>query len=96
MICEINDHEVDIRATAGKYKSLIISHETFPTPIKIITDRLENHDLKIREVQSNQINGHSITIINLDSRDLKLKTVLEIEQIPGVDFARSLTRLQHD
>lgn len=96
MICEINDHEVDIRATAGKYKSLIISHKTFPTPIKTITDRLEGHGLRIREVQSNQINGHSLTIINFDSRDLRLKTVLEIEQIPGVEFARSLTRLKHD
>lgn len=96
MICEIKDHEVDIRATAGKYKSLIISHKTFPTPIKTITDRLETHKLRIREIQSNQINGHSLTIINFDSRDLKLKTVLEIEQIPGVEFARSLTRLKHD
>lgn len=94
MICEINDHEVDIRATAGKYKSLIISHQTFPAPITSILQRLKN--FKIKDFQTSQINGHSLTIVNLDAHDLHLSEVLEIEQIPGVEFARSLTKLQHD
>lgn len=96
MVCEINNHQVDIRATAGKYKSIIISHQTFPAPLESIMQRLEQKKFKVKDFQTSQINGHSLTIVNLDAHDLHLSQILEIEEIPGVEFARSLTKLQHD
>ena len=96
MISHINDFEVDIRATAGKYKSLIISHKANPAIITSVTQRLANHKIHIIDIQTTQVNDHAISIVNFDSDDLKLKTVLEIEQIPGIEFVRSLTSLRHD
>lgn len=96
MICAINNFPVDIRATAGKYKSIIVSHSHASVALEAIVQRLEQEGIKVKEIQTSEFEGHCLTILSLDSHDLKLSKVLEMEKIPGVEFVRSLTQLEHE
>ncbi len=95
-IRKINDFDVDIKAVAGKYKYLVISHENDSSVLTEVLQRITKFGkFRLVGIQSAHINNHLLTVINLEGRDLRLNEVLELEKIPGIEFVRSLTRLEH-
>lgn len=95
MICQVNDHDVDIRAIAGKYKSIIVSHDASNQSLEELTAYLLKQKHHIAGVQTSKINSHAVSIVNIDKKHLTLDEVLALEQIPGIEFVRSLTKLAH-
>ena len=95
MICQINEFDLDIRASAGKYKSIIVSHDASIASLEELTAFLIKRKHHIASVQTNKINSHAISIVNIDKKHLTLDEVLALEQIPGIEFVRSLTKLAH-
>lgn len=95
MICEINGFPVDIRAVAGKYKSVVISHKDDPTLIGQIMKKFTFMGFRIIDTQSNRVNGHCLTVFNLDGREFTLSEVLDLEKTEGVEFIRSLHKIVH-
>lgn len=95
MICQVNDFDVDIRAIAGKYMSIIVSHDASNQSLEELTAYLVETNHHIASVQTTKLDGHAMSIINLDKNHLHLDEVLALEKIPGIEFVRSLTRLAH-
>lgn len=95
MICQINDFDVDIRASAGKYKSIIVSHAAETEPLEKVVEFLEKNKHHVASVSTVRVNSHALSIVNIDKKHLNLPEVLKIENIHGVEFVRSLTRLAH-
>lgn len=95
MICQINDFDVDIRASAGKYKSIIVSHAAQTEPLEKMVSLLEKNKHHVAGVSTVRVNSHALSIINIDKKHLTLPEVLELEHIRGIEFVRSLTRLAH-
>ncbi|MFA6550687.1 MAG: L-serine ammonia-lyase, iron-sulfur-dependent subunit beta [Candidatus Gracilibacteria bacterium] len=93
-IVKINDFDVDIKAIAGKYKYLVISHSNDSAVLTEVLQKITKFDkYYIAGIQSAHIDNHSLTILNLEGRDLTLKEVIELTKIKGVEFVRSLTKL---
>ncbi len=95
MICQVNNFDVDIRAMAGKYKSIIVSHESSNRSLEELTAYLIKKGHHIANVQTSKINSHAMSIVNIVKKHLTLNEVLALEQIPGIEFVRSLTKLAH-
>jgi L-serine dehydratase len=95
MICQVNEHDVDIRAIAGKYKSIIVSHDSSNQSLEELTAYLLKNKHHIAGVQTSRINSHAMSIVNIDKKHLTLDEVLALEQIQGIEFVRSLTKLAH-
>ncbi len=93
MICQVNDVDVDIRAIAGKYKSIIVSHSAKKQPLEELRAYLEKQRHHIASIQTT--NFQTMSIINIDRKHLTLREVQALEMIPGIEFVRSLTRLAH-
>ena len=93
MICQVNDVDVDIRAIAGKYKSIIVSHIAKKRPLEELRAYLEKRRHHIASIQTT--NFQTMSIINIDRKHLTLREVQALETIPGIEFVRSLTRLAH-
>lgn len=94
-ICKINDFDVDIKAVAGKYKYLVISHGNDTAVLSDVMKHITSFGkFRIVGIQSTHINNHMLTVMNLEGRDLHLYEVLELEKINGIEFVRSLTRLE--
>lgn len=94
-ICKINNFNVDIKAIAGKYKYLVISHGNDSAILSEVLKRITSFGkFNIMGIQSAHVNNHSLTIINLEGHDLRLNEVLDLEKISGIEFVRSLTRLE--
>lgn len=95
MICQINNFDVDIRAIAGKYKSIIVSHDASNRSLEELAAYLIERKHHIANVQTIKLDGHAMSIVNIDKKHLLLDEVLELEKISGIEFVRSLTRLAH-
>lgn len=95
MICQVNNFDLDIRASAGKYKSIIVSHDASNRGLEELVAFLTKKGHHIANVQTSKVNSHAMSIVNIDKKHLTLDEVLACEQIPGIEFVRSLTRLAH-
>lgn len=95
MICQINDFDVDIRATAGKYKSLIVAHDLSNQSLEEVTALLIKNQYSIASICTTKMQRRAMSIINIHKKHLTLDEVLELENISGIEFVRSLTRLAH-
>lgn len=100
MICQVNDMDVDIRAIAGKYKSIIVSHDAGKRVLEKITAYLVKNKHHIANIQTMKMpekskKTYAMSIMNIDKKHLTLEEVHVLEMIPGVEFVRSLTKLAH-
>lgn len=100
MICQVDNVGVDIRAIAGKYKSIIVAHDTLRHALEELTAYLVKNNHHIASVQT--VKGYekkgkksAMSIVNIDKKHLTLREVQDLEMIPGIEFVRSLTRLAH-
>ena len=93
IIVKINEFDVELKGVAGKYMSLIISHAKRKGIIAEITAALSAMGCDIVDIQSFRTGEQSLTFLNLEGYRPTLEDVLRIEEIDGVEFVRSLTKL---
>lgn len=96
-IVKINDIDVDLKGRAGRYESLVICHEKKYNLIERLKDAIEKlKGIEVVETQTSSFNGKAISILSLQGRRIILPEVFELEKIEGVDFVRSLHKLEKE
>lgn len=96
-IVKINDIDVHLRGRAGKYLSLVVCHVKKPGIItKLKENILSFGGMEVREVESSSFQDKTISILSLFGRHIILPEVFELEKIPGVEFVRSLSKLEKE
>lgn len=93
----INDIPVDLELTAGRFFSLLIGHDREPKNVlHPLYAQLLDWNIPIAGKQTIcAVRGKNkcITTLNIEDSYLKLKQVMELEKLPGIEFVRSLTKL---
>lgn len=91
-INKIDGFDVLIREIAGKYKTLVMSHDD-PKAVSKIVGIVKKKDIEVIDTRSTILGDRILTVIDTVGRKLHIPEVLELERIPGVEFVRSLTKL---
>ena len=95
-IVKIDDFDVHLKGTAGKYLSLVVCHDKNPKVLKDLEKKINKHGIKIAEVVQSHFNDERLSVLSLEGRRITLEEVMELEKdTPGIDFIRSLSKLQH-
>ncbi|MBD3330692.1 L-serine ammonia-lyase, iron-sulfur-dependent, subunit beta [Candidatus Peregrinibacteria bacterium] len=92
-IVKINDFKVSLRGIAGKYFSLVVKHDDKPAVLKSLTAILKSLEVVVSKVDSVKFRNKVLTVLSSQGKAPKLKEVIEMEKIEGVDFVRALTKL---
>lgn len=92
-IVKIDNFNVDLKGTAGKYLSLVVAHKG-PKALKEVIEKINALGIQIVEENHSKYNDETLTILSLDGRRIILNEVVELEKTPQIDFIRSLSKLQ--
>lgn len=94
-IVKIDDFEVYLKGTAGKYLSLVVCHDKNPKILKELEKKINKLGIKIADVEESSFKDERLSVLSLEGRRITLPEVLELEKsTQGVDFIRSLSSLQ--
>ncbi|MEK7672800.1 MAG: L-serine ammonia-lyase, iron-sulfur-dependent subunit beta [Patescibacteria group bacterium] len=93
-IVKIDDFKVDLKGTAGKFLSLVACHANKPPILKQLIEQIEKLGIKVVEINKTHFKDKSLSVLSLDGPRINLQQVIELEKIPGIDFLRSLSKLQ--
>lgn len=92
-IVKIDNFKVKLKGTAGKYLSLVVAHRG-KKALDAVIEKIRALGIEIVEENHSKFNDEVLTILSLDGRRILLNEVVELEKTPGVDFIRSLSKLQ--
>ncbi|MBI2463837.1 L-serine ammonia-lyase, iron-sulfur-dependent, subunit beta [Candidatus Peregrinibacteria bacterium] len=96
-IVKINEIDVNLKGRAGRFESLVIGHEKKHNLIERLKDAIEQlKGIEVVETQTSTFNGKAISILSLQGRRIILPEVLELEKMEGVEFVRSLHKLEKE
>lgn len=95
-VMKIDQFNVDLHGVAGQFKSLVVWHENRQADIDGLCRRVTRLGMRIHDIQTERVDKHALSIINMEGRTLKLDRVLELEQMKGIEDVRSLTPLQRN
>lgn len=94
-IVKIDDFDVHLKGRAGKYLSLVVCHDKDPKVLNQIIEKLKETGIAIMDIVQSSFKDKIFTVLSLDGRRITLPEVVELEKdSPGVDFIRSLSKLQ--
>lgn len=94
-IVKIDDFDVYLKGTAGKYLSLVVCHDKNPKVLKELEKKINKLGIKIADVEESSFKDERLSVLSLEGRRITLPEVLELEKsTQGVDFIRSLSSLQ--
>lgn len=94
-IVKIDDFDVYLKGTAGKYLSLVVCHEKDPEILEELTKKINKLGIKIAEKVQSSFKDERLTVLSLEGPRITLAQVMDLEKhTEGVDFIRSLSRLQ--
>lgn len=93
-VVKIDQFDVDLHGVAGQYKTLVVWHDNDKKLFKNLLKTIEEFGFRIHDVQTTEVAKHALSVINLDGRDLKVKEVLKLQSMPGMENVRSLTNLE--
>lgn len=94
-INKIDEFEVNLKGTAGKFFTLVISHKNRPGILARITQEIAKLNINVANIQNTRLSagGKALTIIALDSK-MNLKQVQDLEKCDkDIHFVRALTKL---
>ncbi len=93
-IVQIDDFKVSINGSAGKYQSLVVCHKKTPEVLKEISEQLKEMELEIAEIAKSTYGDYTLSVLSLDGKKrINLPEVLRLEKVSGVEFVRSLSKL---
>lgn len=94
-IVKIDDFDVNLKGRAGKYLSLVVCHDKNPQIIKDVENKIRALGINIVDVVESAFHDQRLSVLSLEGRRITLVEVIEIEKsTPGVEFIRSLSKLQ--
>jgi len=93
-IVKIDQFEVDLKGVAGQFKTLIVWHDNNQKNLDLLKKELHRLGMRIHDIQTTKVDKHALSIINMDGRRLKLREVLDLEDLEGIAEVRSLTSLE--
>ena len=94
-IVKIDNFDVDLKGTAGKYLSLVVCHNQNPEVLKELTEKLNKLDIKVVDKKQTNYGKQTLSVLSLDGRRIRLPEVVKLEKnIEGIEFIRSLSKLQ--
>ncbi|MBI5754253.1 L-serine ammonia-lyase, iron-sulfur-dependent, subunit beta [Candidatus Peregrinibacteria bacterium] len=94
-IVKIDDFEVYLKGTAGKYLSLVVCHDENPKVLKDLERKINKLGIKIAETVQSHYKDERLSVLSLEGRRITLEEVMELEKNSiGIDFIRSLSKLQ--
>lgn len=95
-ILKINNFDVMIKGRAGKHLSLVVCHDPDPDIILELTRKIKNLGIEVAEIESTTYDNKTLSVLSLEGRRIILPEVLELEKTEGVEFVRSLSKLQKE
>lgn len=95
-IVKIDDFDVYLKGTAGKYLSLVVCHDKNPKILQELEKKINKLGIKIAEKVQSSFKDERLTVLSIEGRRITVEEVMELEKdTPGIDFIRSLSKLQH-
>jgi len=92
-IVQINNIPIDLEASVGRFFSILIGHENDIAFLNPIYGRLIEWGCPISAKKTITAGKNSLTLLNIEDHFLRLNQVMALEKLPGIQFARALTKL---
>lgn len=92
-IVKIDDFDVKIHGVAGKYKTLVCSHDRDSKTLQNLVDRIAKRGVEIASIETNNVNGHCLSVVHYMGRRLSIDEFIDLEKVPGVEFVRCLSKI---
>lgn len=93
-INKIDDFDILLKGQAGRYLSLVICHDKHLNLVDTIIPKLHKLGIKVAEIESTIFKDKTLSVLSLEGRRITLKEVLQLEKTKGVDYIRSLSKLE--
>lgn len=94
-ILKIDDFDVHLKGRAGKYLSLVVCHDKNPKVLEILKNKIKKLGINIAEQVQSSFKDERLTVLSIEGKRITLPEVIELERgTPGVEFIRSLSKLQ--
>lgn len=93
-VTKIDQFEMDLHGVAGHFKTLVVWHDPSGADLDGLLRKLASYGVRVHDIQTAKVDGHALSLINMEGRALKLSQVLELELMRGIENVRSLTPLQ--
>ncbi len=94
-IVKIDEFEVYLQGSAGKHLSLVVCHQKNPKVLKDLEGKINKLGIKIVESVESAFRDERLSVLSLEGRRITVEEVMELEKnTPGIDFIRSLSKLQ--
>lgn len=93
MIVKIDKFDVEIHGIAGKYKTLVCSHDLKSSTLPNLLKRISKFGLEVASYESTKYAGHGLSVVNYLGRRLLVDELLSLESTEGVEFVRCLTKV---
>lgn len=90
-IVKIDQFDVELHGVAGQWKTLVVWHENDKEALDNLLKHIEKLGYRIHDIQTARVAKNALSIINMEGRDLKIKQVLALESLPGMENVRALT-----
>lgn len=95
-IVKIDDFDVYLQGSAGKHLSLVVCHEKNPKVLKELEGKINKLGIKIAETVESSFKDERLSVLSLEGPRITVEQVMELEKnTPGINFIRSLSKLQH-
>lgn len=98
-IVKINNCDVSLKGSAGKHLSLVVAHVRDPKIIPQIIEQIKKLGINVTDIEESAYKEKGkeeiISVLSLEgSRRITLPEVVDLEKNKGIDFIRSLSKLQ--
>lgn len=94
-IVKIDEFDMHLKGRAGKFLSLVACHDNNPKVYRQIKEAIEKIGINVAEVVHTHYGDKILSVISIEGRRITLQELVEIEKnITGIDFIRSLSKLQ--
>ena len=94
-ILKIDNFDVHLKGTAGKYLSLVVCHDQDSEVLKEITKKLNKLEIKVVDKKQTNYGKQTLSVLSLEGRRIRLPELIEMEKTTdGIEFIRSLSKLQ--
>lgn len=94
-IKKIDNFDIFLKGTAGKRLSIVVGHDDKKGVIQnVIKEMTKDGTVEVAEAVHSKYLEKMITVLGIEGRRVTVADLLGLEKLPGVDFVRSLCKLQ--
>ncbi|PIR55558.1 L-serine ammonia-lyase, iron-sulfur-dependent, subunit beta [Candidatus Peregrinibacteria bacterium CG10_big_fil_rev_8_21_14_0_10_36_19] len=94
-ITKVDNFDVLLHGRAGKYLSLVAQLDHNDECLLNFQKHINKlEDISVAAIDKSDFKKKTLAVISLEGRRIKLSEVIELEKLEGVDFVRSLSKLE--